>query len=113
MAMPASRLVLFLGADLDDRIVIMSGLAVNESLRPRRRSAADLADGIQLCDEFRPRQEFGHNSERLTPETLVQAGNYHPHAFVRQILANMDYFRPQKLNLVNGNRIGRGSPQCS
>ena len=53
---------------------------VNESLRPRRRSAADLADGINFVTNS-ARARVRACSERLTPETLV-GGNYHPHAFV-------------------------------
>jgi len=52
MAMAATRLIAFRCADLDDRSVVRSRFAINQTLAHGRWGAALHADGGQLGNEF-------------------------------------------------------------
>src|SRR5947199_13898 len=69
----AARLVGIESADDDRRAVGRRRVPVDESLRHRGRSAAAVADGLELVDELRTAQELGERSERPPAEVLVEA----------------------------------------
>src|SRR2546427_13227884 len=68
VAVSASRLVRLPPAYHDRRAVPGGGLAVDETLVPRRRSPAHDADRLELVDNLGRRHQDGHGAERLAPE---------------------------------------------
>ena len=84
VAVAAACLVLLRRADHDRVAGVRRRPAVDEPLRRRRRSAAAVADGLQLVDELGMRQQNGHRPERLAPEVLVEPCRHDARAGLRR-----------------------------
>jgi hypothetical protein len=75
MMLAAASFISFLRADEDDRIVIVSGLAIHEALGAAGFLAAYYADSMEFGDFFSNRHEVGHLAERLAAKVHVQPGH--------------------------------------
>ncbi len=79
--------------------------AVDEPLGRRRRSAAAMADGLELVDELGVREELGHRPERQPPEVLVEPGDDHTHAALGEVERRHDDSLTEELRLVDPHDV--------
>src|SRR5581483_5394897 len=105
MARAAARLVRVERAD-DDRLAVRRrGEAVHEALRHRRRTAAAVADGLELVHELGPGEQLGHGAERKPAKVLVEPGDDDALAALDQPLDHADDLEVEELHLVDPDGV--------
>ncbi len=93
-------------ADHDERIVCRGRSAADHALGAGRLGPADGADGGQLGDLVRQRQQRGHGIEGSAEEVLVESADEHRATFGREQLSDLGQPVVEELGLVDGHHRG-------
>ncbi len=67
-----------------------------------------MADGLQLVDELRVREEFRHRPERQPAEVLIEPGDDHARPAVGQLERAGDDAVAEELRLVDPDHVEAG-----
>src|SRR5262249_13763706 len=108
VALAAARLVL-LGCSDDDRVAgIRSRQTVDEPLCRRRRTAAAVADGLELVDELGVGEQLRHRADGQPAEVLIEPCGDDPRTAVGERQRRTDDARFEELHLVDADHLMPG-----